>query len=421
MKISMALDRRTYTGAPVDIVRKLRAAAIHLKTRDLDAYMRAVVGRLRTERRAEIELEGDSLEKRCESFIAWTVRSKLASPVFQREHLDAHAIRVLRRARRLTQERLAALLGVSFATVNRWEAGAHVPSSSRAIEQELFSYFSQVEPDSSEEPVDQTVVSAPPSAAQTGSAENRLLTFMASRLESMLRQPTIWGSLLSVEEQILQLLEIRRVLLVPSLTANDTPQLLRSYSRFISEVLDDATVEPLAVQLERRGRIVDFPALMGKFIEHEFTEFFIGTVSSERTGMNEGDKKSQLEAARNMEPVAAVGSDRRCSSSDEDPDAPWWLFTQNSTSRFRSACQHEQILLANEEEPTLCCRSCCKRWTFVPAGKLPRYCSEDDPKYPGMLDNRGWSKSTRVAMVDDQDPDAAIAQYIQLGRQTGSP
>jgi hypothetical protein len=42
MKISMALDRRTYTGAPVDIVRKLRAAAIHLKTRDLDAYMRAV-------------------------------------------------------------------------------------------------------------------------------------------------------------------------------------------------------------------------------------------------------------------------------------------------------------------------------------------------------------------------------------------
>jgi hypothetical protein len=109
------------------------------------------------------------------------------------------------------------------------------------------------------------------------SAENRLLTFVASRLESMLRQPAIWGSLLSVEEQILQLLEIRRVLLVPSLTANDTPQLLRSYSRFISEVLDDSTVEPLAVQLEQRGRIVDFPALMGKFIEHELAEFLIDT------------------------------------------------------------------------------------------------------------------------------------------------
>jgi hypothetical protein len=47
-------------------------------------------------------------------------------------------------------------------------------------------------------------------------AENRLPTFVASRLESMLRRPAIWGSLLSVKEQILQLLEIRRELLVPS-------------------------------------------------------------------------------------------------------------------------------------------------------------------------------------------------------------
>ena len=90
-----------------------------------------------------------------------------------------------------------------------------------------------------------------------------------------------------------------------------------------------------------------------------------------------------------------------------------WLFTQNSTSC--SACPHEQILLVNDEEPTLCCRSCGKRWTFVPAGELPRYCSEEDPKYPGMLDNRGWSKSTRVTMVDDQDHGAAGAPRIQRG------
>jgi hypothetical protein len=42
-------------------------------------------------------------------------------------------------------------------------------------------------------------------------------------------------------------------------------------------VRDDATVEPIAVQLEQRGRIVDFPSLMGKFIKHEFTEFLIDT------------------------------------------------------------------------------------------------------------------------------------------------
>ncbi|HET7503765.1 MAG TPA: hypothetical protein VFK02_22245, partial [Kofleriaceae bacterium] len=90
--------------------------------------------------------------------------------------------------------------------------------------------------------------------------EDRLLGFVASRLESMLRRPAVWGSLLSVEERVLQLLELRRVLLVPSLSADDTHQLLRSYSRFISEVLDDATVEPLATQLEQRGRAEEFPS-----------------------------------------------------------------------------------------------------------------------------------------------------------------
>lgn len=82
-----------------------------------------------------------------------------------------------------------------------------------------------------------------------------------------------------------------------------------------------------------------------------------------------------------------------------------WLFTQNSTPR--SACPHEQIMLANDEGPILSCRSCGKRWTFVPAGEIPRYCADDDPTYPGMLDNHDWSKSTRVAMVDDHDFAAA--------------
>lgn len=112
-------------------------------------------------------------------------------------------------------------------------------------------------------------------------AEGRLLSFVASRLESMLRRPTIWGSLLSVEERILQLLELRRVLLVPSLSANDTHELLRSYSRFISETLDDATVEPLAVQLEQRGRSDEFAAVMRKFVERELAEFLVDTVPSE--------------------------------------------------------------------------------------------------------------------------------------------
>ena len=120
-------------------------------------------------------------------------------------------------------------------------------------------------------------------------AEDRLLAFVASRLESMLRRPAIWGSLLSVEERILQLLELRRVLLVPSLSVNDTHQLLRSYSRFISEILDDATVEPLASQLEQRGRAGEFTVLMGKFVERELAEFLVDTVRSEEPAIERAE------------------------------------------------------------------------------------------------------------------------------------
>lgn len=162
MKIIMALDRRAYAGSPSDIVRKLRADAVHMKTRDTDAYMRAVVARLRTEQQADIKIEGDSLEERCECFLAGTIRARMARPVFQREYVDASAIRVLRRARGITQERLASLLQVSFATVNRWEAGDHLPSNLRGIDEELFAYFSRAS--AAEEPAPLL----PPSTSHAG-------------------------------------------------------------------------------------------------------------------------------------------------------------------------------------------------------------------------------------------------------------
>jgi hypothetical protein len=112
-------------------------------------------------------------------------------------------------------------------------------------------------------------------------AEERLLAFVASRLESMLRRPAAWGSLLSIEERILQLLELRRILLVPSCSATDTHKLLKTYSRFIAEILDNATVEPLACQLENRGRSGEFAALMGKFVERELAEFLVDTTRSD--------------------------------------------------------------------------------------------------------------------------------------------
>lgn len=103
--------------------------------------------------------------------------------------------------------------------------------------------------------------------------ESRLLEFVAIRLESMLRRPAVWGSLQSVEERILQLLELRRVLLVPSASVNDTRRFMQTYSKFVMRALDGATAEPLAVQLERRGRSAELTTLMAKFVESELATF----------------------------------------------------------------------------------------------------------------------------------------------------
>ena len=105
--------------------------------------------------------------------------------------------------------------------------------------------------------------------------ERRLLEFVDSRLESMLRRPAVWGSLLSVEERILQLLELRRVLLVPSVSASDTQRLMRTYVQFIARSLDHATAEPLAIQLERRGRAAEFTSLMAKFVDSELATYLV--------------------------------------------------------------------------------------------------------------------------------------------------
>jgi hypothetical protein len=106
-----------------------------------------------------------------------------------------------------------------------------------------------------------------PRASQGG--ERRVLEFIASRLESMLRRPQAWGSLLSVEDSILQLLELRRSLLVPGVAVNDTRRLMRAYTQFIARTIEDATAEPLAIQLERLGRAAEFTTLMSKFVESE--------------------------------------------------------------------------------------------------------------------------------------------------------
>lgn len=99
--------------------------------------------------------------------------------------------------------------------------------------------------------------------------ETRLVEFLEARLDSLLTRPAAWGTGHSVEDQLLQLLEIRRYLLDPSTSVNDTYRLMQDYTRFVSATLADATSEPLAIQLEARGRSEELTSLLRTFVDQE--------------------------------------------------------------------------------------------------------------------------------------------------------
>lgn len=103
--------------------------------------------------------------------------------------------------------------------------------------------------------------------------ERRLLQFIDARIESILHRPTAWGSLESVEDQILQLLELRHFVLDPrkdpQTNAPDTRPLMCRYTRYISRVLPKSTAEPLSSQLTARGRTEEFSALMRQFVQSD--------------------------------------------------------------------------------------------------------------------------------------------------------
>ena len=93
---------------------------------------------------------------------------------------------------------------------------------------------------------------------------------------------------------MLQLLEVRRVLLQPSCRDSVTHQVMRAYSRFVRERLDQASAEPLALQLEDRGRPGEFIPLLREFVE-----------------IDHADSLVQLRALQSTEPSTASESDAR--------------------------------------------------------------------------------------------------------------
>lgn len=70
---------------------------------------------------------------------------------------------------------------------------------------------------------------------------------------------------------------------------------MRTYTQFIARELEDATAEPLAIQLERRGRSAEFSSLMARFVDAELATFLV----EERGGPDEdapADRASEIDA-----------------------------------------------------------------------------------------------------------------------------
>jgi transcriptional regulator with XRE-family HTH domain len=145
MKIHLVDDDTYFFGTPADIVRRMRGRA-HTRGRDLDAYMRKVAGEY------GFELDGESVDERCEAFLVGLIAKGPARPVFA-AGVDMHAVRVLRQVLGLSREKLAQSLGVSQMTVNRWEAGGHAIADDRLedIKRVLFDRVSS--PGGTPEPV----------------------------------------------------------------------------------------------------------------------------------------------------------------------------------------------------------------------------------------------------------------------------
>lgn len=122
------------------------------------------------------------------------------------------------------------------------------------------------------------------------------------------------GAHLSIEEGVLQLLEIRRVLLLPSCKDSVTHQMMRAYSRFVRRHLHDASAEPLALQLDARGRSEEFIPLLREFVENDQADCLVQLRALHGAQVSGASEIEELAAAERLLAVlrqAAIASARR--------------------------------------------------------------------------------------------------------------
>lgn len=95
--------------------------------------------------------------------------------------------------------------------------------------------------------------------------QERILKFIDDQLDAISKQPAMWGPDIAVELQILQLLELRSVVLRPALEASNPRAVLDAYEEFLARKFPETSPIALASILTRTERANELTTIMGDF------------------------------------------------------------------------------------------------------------------------------------------------------------
>jgi hypothetical protein len=98
---------------------------------------------------------------------------------------------------------------------------------------------------------------------------DRLRTFVDHRLQSLVTTPEVWGSPESVELQVLQMLQVRALVLVPEQGDRDPGATREHYVSFLRARFPDAPPMPLAQHVAADASLERFVEILRQFIEEE--------------------------------------------------------------------------------------------------------------------------------------------------------
>ena len=123
-----------YSGTPLEIVTELRRGDFS-KPKTTDAYLN------RMAKEFKLDIAGKGVDARCEAFLQQAFAKNILTPVFDPLCVDGFSIRILRKLRGISRDRLAQLIGVVPMTLHRWENLGKLPTKPKDIEalkRELF-------------------------------------------------------------------------------------------------------------------------------------------------------------------------------------------------------------------------------------------------------------------------------------------